>query len=223
VMGTAYQFKVKMSMGPKWGETQYSSEMDITTSETDTTEVQKLQDALEATLDGKIDAAKATLNGKSEEIEDEMTAAGAKITTLEMRGRKSSICGYQSTKSSKGTVKYDTVHTEVDEVNSVLDANTGIYTAGINGVYEISLSGYASLPPGGWLQVLLERATGYGYEDKYFAYSYSSRSNGHIKEVAAATRHVTLTAGQQISLNYDYGGSVYVASFIHMKFCVTLY
>jgi len=153
-------------------------------------------------------------------LADKINTAITDIQTLQMRGRKSSICGYRHNWQTAGTITYSAVHTEVDEVNSVLDANTGIYTAGINGVYEISLSGFAQVSPGGRVTVHIEGA-GNGNEDKYFIYSRNHASNGgENRDTAAATRHVTLTAGQQISLKYSHEGN---ADFFRIKFCVTLY
>jgi len=174
-------------------------------------------------LDGDIEILENTIakvEGEIDHLQGEINQDATRIDNLEMRGRKSSICGWRKGWDSEGTITYEAVHTEVDDVNSVLDANTGIYTAGVSGVYEISLSGFTRVDPGVQAGVWLEGA-GYGSEDERFIFSYNGASNGgFIHDAAAATRHVTLTAGQQISLNYRPTGS---ASFRKIKFCVTLY
>jgi len=192
-------------------------------------EDQRIEESLENnieqvqnTLDGDIEILENTIakvEGEIDHLQGEINQDATRIDNLEMRGRKSSICGWREIwERSAGTITYDTVHTEVEEVSSVLDANTGIYTAGVNGVYEISLSGLTYADPGGLAAVWLEGA-GYGSEDDYFIYSENSAINGGvIVDTAAATRHVTLTAGQQISLKYK--GN---ADFWRIKFCVTLY
>jgi len=171
-------------------------------------------------LDGDIEILENTIakvEGEIDHLQGEINQDATRIDNLE---RKSSICGWREYWANDGTITYDTVHTEVEEVSSVLDANTGIYTAGVSGVYEISLSGSTGVYPGVQAGVWLEGA-GYGTEDEDFIYSENSNSaigGGFIYDAAAATRHVTLTAGQQISLKYT--GD---ASFYTIKFCVTLY
>jgi len=152
---------------------------------------------------------------------DDMSVDGSKkipkkeITALKRNYLKSAICGYQPSQKP-GTIKYETVHNEVEEANSVLDKDTGVYTAGVDGVYEISVSGnsYVDKLHGDDLKVNL---VGDGNSKKEFVRSYNSNEYP-IWETSAASRYVTLTAGQELSIEQSGGGY-----FFQVKFCVTLY
>jgi len=75
--------------------------------------------------------------------------AELKAEVIALKGKKSAICGLQqwSSQNNEGTIIYTTVYEEVEEANSRLDKDTGVYTAGVDGVYKISVSGIAEVWP----------------------------------------------------------------------------
>lgn len=136
-----------------------------------------------------------------------------------IRTQKSSICGHREVWKNAGTITYETVQADVEEVGSNLNEGTGIFTAGANGVYMISLSGHAVVGPGETVRVELAGAE-HSDEVTYFIQAYSDSGNGQrIQESSAATWHLALKVGQQLSLRFSGDGY----GFFGIKFCVSLY
>jgi len=161
------------------------------------------------------------MKAENQHLKKTLTEVLEQLKDLKAKTLKSSICGWQSEWRSIQTISYETVHTEVEEVGSSLNATTGVFTAGVDGVYQISVSGTAKNGPSEEVVVELDGA-GYGIEDDVFIYSHIkdySYENVYVEESVSQTRHLTLKAGQQISLNYIRGPGY----FFRIKFCVTLY
>jgi len=152
----------------------------------------------------------------------EVLTSNANIGELKIRSRKSAICGYNRMWMSEGTIKFDgggaAVHQEVEEVGSVLDGATGVYTAGADGTYEVSLSGVCGVDSAEEVYISLVGA-GTESEDEFFIDSYSNAIT--LQDQCAATRQVTLKEGQQLHIDFNIkSGSPMIGQ---VKFCVTLY
>jgi len=132
----------------------------------------------------------------------------ADIDTLQKKTAKSAICAYQDKWSSsypESTIKYDSVHAEVNEVGAVLSASTGVYDVAADGVYEITVSGNAAINHDGYLKVELVGAPRGTDQNKEFIYSYTHE--GRIHDTVSQTRFFKLTKGDKISLSFTAGGT----------------
>jgi len=209
----------------------------------------ELQSALAGRTNTADTASKADIttlqNALARKIDVADAASKNDVTILKAKVKKSVICGYRSHWNSPhvapgkwrgGTITYNNVHTEVNDVGSVLDAKTGIYTVGITGVYEVSASGRCDVDPGEGIHVHLKGATAYDSENRDFIWSSNEPkdNNSFVRDTCAQTRYMKLTAGQRIYLDYfddsqvskartgkNYGDGF--ANFYHIKFCVSLY
>jgi len=128
------------------------------------------------------------------------------------------VFGYTSSWSDAGPILFDeslseswdtvAVHELVEEVGSKLEPSTGVYTAGVDGVYELSISGVCILHAGDYLYVSLVGA-GTEEEDDYFIDSgYFGEESSSVSFQCSATIHVMLIKGQEIYLQFtNYTGS----------------
>jgi len=270
MMGATYQFKVKMNMGPKWGETRYSSEMDVTTLETDSSEVQRLEESLQAVMNEKIETAQGALNGKinaaKNELRSEISSAystkanldskigqakneirsevnsnypsrtelqnalnnkadTSAITALTEKSKQSAICGYQDMwGAGSATMTFDNIITVINEVGSSL-STSGVYTAGVAGIYEASVSGFSDMDKGERAFIALRGSGATNNDwDKVFIQSGYTNSNdrtssAYTYDALSATRPLRLSAGDQLYLYYTKTGNAYVYK---IRFCITL-
>jgi len=62
------------------------------------------------------------------------------LQKVDFNEETSNICGYKFKEGSDGNITYDQVYTKVDTDGSVLNAASGVYTTGVAGVYEITVS-----------------------------------------------------------------------------------
>jgi len=124
---------------------------------------------------------------------------------IKAESQMSAMCGYNSDWRHSGPITFNaswdhaaSVKVEVDEIGSVLDLFTGIYTAGADGVYEITLAG-TCYHKGGGMEVQLHVAH---YNNKFItSYTKDSALEG-VWDQCGASKMVTLTAGQEIYLEY---------------------
>jgi len=156
------------------------------------------------------------------ELETQINSTKGELGTLKTKTKKSAICGFHNgSMTSPETIEYadDKIITEVNEVNSSLGTN-GYYTAGVNGVYEIKVSGYAVVDRDGRAELDLKGARGtFDLTRSYYTNTYETY-NQRVQETVAATKIVTLNAGEQIYLYYGEEGNAYME---RIRFCVTLY
>jgi len=159
-------------------------------------------------------------------LQEEDQALHAIDASLQVKSMKSSICGYTYRWETDGVIKYDgsnghagTVYTEVNEVGSVLDGSTGIYTAGVDGVYEVTGSGECSSHSVERLDLHVAVTTldGLGDWSNWFMTSSSHEQCG-------ATRFVNMKKGDTIQLSFSRNGSTGEWHMIwHLYWCITLY
>lgn len=159
-------------------------------------------------------------------LQEEDQALHAIDASLQVKSMKSSICGYTYRWETDGVIKYDgsnghagTVYTEVNEVGSVLDGSTGIYTAGADGVYEVTGSGECASNSVERLDLHVAVTTldGLGDWSNWFMTSSSHEQCG-------ATRFVNMKKGDTIQLSFSRNGSTAEWHMIwHLYWCITLY
>jgi len=156
------------------------------------------------------------------ELETQINSTKGELGTLKTKTKKSAICGFHNgSMTSPETIEYadDKIITEVNEVNSSLGTN-GYYTAGVNGVYEIKVSGYAVVDRDGRAELGLKGALGTFDLTRSYYTNTNETYNQRVQETVAATKIVTLNAGEQIYLYYGEEGNAYME---RIRFCVTLY
>jgi len=151
---------------------------------------------------------------KVEESEVQMAAQMKntmdKVQKLEKR---SAHCGFQNAWGSQSVITYDRIITE--EGNSSFDKNTGIWTAGFSGVYQVFWSVENSVDASEANIIYLERNGVQVGESRHYAYKSDS---GYTAELGGRTMLLSMRAKDTLALK-----STYVRDTIsNILFCVNL-
>merc|ERR1712212_619121 len=133
-----------------------------------------------------------------------LTESGASTTTT----TRSAICAFNDGISggTNGTVTFTEVYqpTTGKQEGSNLNATTGTFTAGVEGVYQISASGQCEVDPENSMQInLLYKCTGEGASQKLkFIQSSNDLGFSTVSEQCSATWFLSLAPGDQVFLEF---------------------
>jgi len=153
------------------------------------------------------------------EITADIGEIDERLSKAEMR---EATCGYQLQFgfSSPGTLTFDRVYDEVDSSSGGELQTNGFFTAGITGIYFITLETTASLDKDHLLYVVLELSSGNYAADQVFMLS-GNNNGGNIGDQASALRYVRMSAGETLHISLDpRGGTVAI---YYTTLCVSLY
>lgn len=167
---------------------------------------------MENTLDEKL----THFNVKLKQLQSQLDAFKGKTDS------KSAICGYRQRIDGRGNnrIIFDTVHVEANDIGCHLDANTGVYTAGKSGVYEVSVSfGVVDLFDNGELFVHL-KSSPYRYKDEEEFFHIILRSKIWDSAPISGSRFISLNKGETLYLVYNCTSKCHMW---HLKFCVSYY
>ena len=185
-------------------------------------------------LQEEVDTIKADVNNIQAEIniiETDIKTIKSEIEVIDGRLSKSvertAVCGYLASKgfTSSTILNYDRVYDEVDSTGGSLNLN-GYFTAGIEGIYYVTLETLVDIDDGEYLHGVLETSSGNYSEDGDFTHSVNTGGGGGpIRDQASASRYLKLVAGESLHINLvpglnSGGREVYVG---HATMCVSLY
>merc|ERR1711962_1412513 len=189
-------------------------------------------DLLEARLDSLEHQLVALRSKYSQEVaqlraENKKVQASLAAANQCLGSPRSAICAYNSYYwYTVGPVRYDSVTKLVEDVGSSLDETTGMYTAGVSGVYLITGSGECRTEPDESVRLIIIRNyLPYGEVVNPFINSYN-HGNLHtpfehhvtVKEQCAGAWLLELAEGDTMNVVFAGDGSVW-----DLRFCVTLY
>jgi len=172
-------------------------------------------------LQNKISSLENNASANKNELQNKISLLENNAIAYKVKSQRSAICGFKRSMYG-GVVTYEKVRVEVNEVGSSLAPN-GYYTAGVTGVYEVSVSGFAAIErvQSGGVRIALKGTGAAGTDRDYFVESRTKLGGdtwGWVHDNFAGTSYVKLTKGQQIHLQSTDGGRV-----DYTTFCVTLY
>merc|ERR1711962_1497550 len=187
-------------------------------------------DLLEARLDSLEHQLVALRSKYSQEVaqlraENKKVQASLAAANQGLGSPRSAICAYNSYYwDTVGPVLYDSVTKLVEDVGSSLNETTGIYTAGVSGVYLITGSGECRTEPDESVTLIIKRNNLPG-EVNPFINSYNN-GNLHtpfehhvtVREQCAGAWLLELAEGDTMYVQFAGDGSVY-----GLRFCVPLY
>merc|ERR1719495_1318313 len=136
------------------------------------------------------------------------------------------ICGFKErVGSTSQTITFDKVHVEVNDNHGILNANTGRFTAGTAGIYQVSVSiGYGYSYYGANLYIKLKSSSGH-YQDNdedYFLDLDPDSDTTSIDVPMSGSRYMYLERNEEIFL--DYTCEITNHCYLHfVKFCVAFY
>jgi len=123
-------------------------------------------------------------------------------------------------------VNFTTVHIEDDSLGGYMDGRTGVFTAGVSGIYSVSFSGRCELDPGEMLYISLKTTSGkYDEEEKFFVMSFIDRFfTGSTMVSCTAHRYLTLEEGEELYLDYyEIHDRLSGPGIENLSFCVALH
>jgi len=152
----------------------------------------------------------------------------------EIKNANSALCAYQDRVGHGGNhglsgkiVVYDTTYLETNGASCSLDKNTGKFTAGKSGVYQVSVSAdYGYTKDDKFLRIYLRTSSGnyQGYEAD-IAHQRGAPGSSHLHTPVNAIRFISLQQGETAWLEYSCSGGPTSTdcAIIRLKFCVSLY
>jgi len=159
-------------------------------------------------------------------IRDDVNTITADITVMDGRlskaEKREAACGYKGYLkfSDPTTLTFDRVYDEVDFSSGGVMQTNGVFTAGVAGIYFITLETTVGLDNGEILHGDLMLSSGNYADDGNFIFSRND-GGGLIIEQASASRYVSMSAGKTLNITLDaLYGEVDVYS---TTLCVSLY
>lgn len=155
----------------------------------------------------------ASVNNKTSSIED----------AIKDYAGKEALCGYRRlVNSTSQTITFDRVYVEVNDHGGYFNPQTGIFTAGAAGVYEVSVSiGMASTIHNCIIDIRLKTSSGRYWannENRIFYLSFGSQRN---YTPMSGSRFMFLDENKSIYLDYKTKGNQCGLNYI--KMCIAFY
>jgi len=180
----------------------------------------KQTEALKKEFDVELKKEVEAREAEDSKIKTEINSFDGRLRKTEKRD---AVCGYKSQVdgiSSATTLIFDRVYDEVDSSSGGKLETNGNYTAGVEGVYYVTLELGVSINDGESLRAELKLSSGNYAGDNDFMLSWNG-AGGRIHEQASASRYVTMSAGETLHISFEpKGGDVYVYA---ITMCVSLY
>jgi len=142
---------------------------------------------------------------------------GAMSSVSDALHMQTSFCSSNPSTNSAGTLTYTSATTSVNNVEgAAMDTNTGVFTAGARGVYQISLS-LKMISGGSQTHNVWIVRNGAKLENTKMSTTFGSNS-GQWEDNAARDIMLNLKKGDQVSVTHETGGSKGLENIL---FCVT--
>lgn len=157
----------------------------------------------------------ATMHGEMDNIDQRLT----------MVEERTAVCGYLESTffSHSTTLNFDRIYDEVDSTGEGSLAYNGYFSAGVAGIYFVTLETTVGLDDGEDLFGELVTSSGSYSNDKHFIYSNNhAHGGGALRDQASASRYVKLDEGETLHIQLEprYVGEVGV---FQTTMCVSLY
>merc|ERR1719153_1195038 len=181
-------------------------------------------------LEDKLQDDKDELQGEIDSVQGDITNVKGDI--VDMQNANSALCAYQSLVGngnyglSGKIIVYYTTYLETNGASCSLDKNTGKFTAGKSGVYQISVSaqlGYTK--DNSYFYLYLRTSSGdYQGDEAYIAYQRADGTSNLVTPVNAI-RFISLQQGETAWLEYSCSTGLTSGGceIFRLKFCVSLY
>merc|ERR1719341_2864099 len=194
-----------------------SVEERLTNMEERLTNVEDLGSGLQQEV-GIVEADIGAIRDDVNTITADIAAMDGRLSKAEVR---SAICGNKKKLefSSSTTLTFDRVYDEVDSSTGGELQTDGYFTAGVAGIYFITLETSVQLDQYEELHVYLVLSSGNYAGDGAFTYSYNS-GGSRIDEQASASRYVSMSAGETLHISLDTSSEETV---FYTTMCVSLY
>jgi len=155
----------------------------------------------------KIQEVEGTISTKIESVENDVATNNMKIQEVKETTKTDVFCGYRNyigPGSPDMKITYDRVYAEINEINGALDKDTGTFTAGKTGVYEVTVSlTRARTEDNNSVKISLRTtSTRYPDQEDFFLGQYTN--NGEVDVTAlSASRYMYIQQNEEIFLDYD--------------------
>jgi len=185
-------------------------------------------DNMEASLNSKIDGLQAAIvelrnetNHKEDSLEVEIEAMKSKIEDIKIS--RTAICGVQDKVNNYDqNITYDKIYIETNDLDGELDAETGHFTAGKQGVYFVTASALAWTSDNGRLMLYLRTSTGRYQEDNEQLFMVQdSYLNDPEFSTVSASRYMYLDEGEEVYLENFCSNET--CELWYVKYCVGFY
>jgi len=155
-------------------------------------------------------------------IKTEVNSIGGRLNKTEVR---EAVCGYTRNLhvSTDSNLTFDRVYDEVDSSSGGELQTNGVFKAGAEGIYFITLKATVGLDHEENLTGYLKLSTGNYADDGEFFYGANDLGgSGYIFYQASASRYVKMSAGETLHILLS-PGEVGEVDFWHTNLCVSLY
>jgi len=156
------------------------------------------------------------------ERKEEVSTNRVAVNSNEMENQKDAHCGHQRYVESDGVIQYDRAYGELSS-NSMFDKDTGKFTAGVKGVYQVSVSAvYQYTFEDAEIQVYLKTSSMINQDDDDdLLLNQVGDGTEELVTPVSASRLVKLERSEQLWLEYNCTGT-YTCYIGGMNTCIYL-